>query len=296
MKELALKSRETEELIDIYFYRPLGYGVAKVAKKLGLTPNIVSILAGIIGVIAGHLFYYTSLKINLIGIALFIISDIFDSADGVLARITNNKTTTGRILDGISGNAVFLSIYVHLALRLYNELGSVLYIGLVFLAVVSHSIQFPIADFYRNAYLYIVIDKKKAELDSLSSGAPLNAGASTSIYYKLYSAVLGIQRLFTKSFKSLYDLVNNKYPEEILPALREEYKRLNQPLIKYYNFLTINSRIIILIISLLFREPIIFIVATIVLYNLVLVYVIVVENKYADKLLQLLKSNDMVNA
>lgn len=294
-KELTFKSRDTEELIDIYFYRPLGYGVAKIAEKLGLTPNIVSILAGIIGAIAGHLFYYRSLKINLVGVVLFIVSDVFDSADGILARITNNRTTIGRILDGISGNVVFLSIYIHLALRLYNEFGSILYIGLVFLAVVSHSVQFPIADFYRNAYLYVVVDKKKAELDSLSLKASLDVSASTSIYYKLYSAVLGIQKLFTGPFKSFYTLLNHKYPEEIPPHVREGYRKLNQPLIKYYNFLTINSRAIILIISLLFEEPIIFIIATIVLYNLVLTYIIVVENRATGKLLQSLKSNDVMN-
>jgi len=296
VKELTLKSRETEELIDIYFYRPLGYFVAQIAKKVGLTPNIVSILAGIIGVIAGHLFYYTSLKINIIGIMLFIVSDIFDSADGILARITNNKTTIGRILDGISGNVVFLSIYVHLALRLYNEFGSVLYIGLVFLAVVSHSLQFPIADFYRNAYLFVVVDKEKAELDSLSSGDSFNKNTGNSIYYKLYSAVLEIQRLLTKSFKSFYDLVNKKYPFQIPPSIREEYKRLNKPIIKYCNFLTINSRIIILTIALFLGKPVIFISATIVLYNLVLIYVIILENKYSVKLSLLLKSNDKEDA
>lgn len=293
MKELALKSRETEELIDIYFYRPLGYVVAKIAARVGLTPNIITILAGIIGVIAGHLFYYSSLKVNLIGVVLFIVSDVFDSADGILARITNYKTTMGRILDGISGNAVFLSIYVHLALRLYNEFDSILYIGLVFLAIVSHSIQFPIADFYRNAYLYIVVDKKKAELDSLSSKEILDAN---TIYYKLYSAVLSIQRLFSKPFKAFYDLVNSKYPEEIPLAIRQEYRKLNYPIIKYCNFLTINSRAIILIVSLLLGKPVIFIGVTIVLYNFVLAYVIVIENRYTNKLLSLLKSNDIVNA
>ena len=54
--ESTFKAREVEEAIDIWFYRPLGYFVARVCVPLGITPNAVTIISIFIGVAAGHLF------------------------------------------------------------------------------------------------------------------------------------------------------------------------------------------------------------------------------------------------
>jgi hypothetical protein len=50
---------------------------------------------------------------------------------------------------------VFTSIYVHLAIRVAPELGSLAAIGLTLGAGVSHSMQCCVADYYRNAFLYL---------------------------------------------------------------------------------------------------------------------------------------------
>ena len=39
----SLKSLDTEEGIDLAFYRPIGYAWACLAKKLGVTPNAITI-------------------------------------------------------------------------------------------------------------------------------------------------------------------------------------------------------------------------------------------------------------
>ena len=38
----SLKSMDTEEHIDLAFYRPIGYAWACLAKKLGVTPNAIT--------------------------------------------------------------------------------------------------------------------------------------------------------------------------------------------------------------------------------------------------------------
>ena len=47
----SLKSEDTEEVIDIYFYRPIGYFFAKIAMKLHITPNMITIASIFIGTI-----------------------------------------------------------------------------------------------------------------------------------------------------------------------------------------------------------------------------------------------------
>ena len=39
----SLKSMDTEETIDLMFYRPIGFAWAVLCAKLGITPNVITI-------------------------------------------------------------------------------------------------------------------------------------------------------------------------------------------------------------------------------------------------------------
>ena len=52
-------------------------------------------LGGIFGIAAGHLYYYRDLRLNLLGMALHVISNALDNADGQLARLTNKGSREG---------------------------------------------------------------------------------------------------------------------------------------------------------------------------------------------------------
>src|ERR1041385_3118307 len=116
--ESTYKARDVEETIDIYFYRPVGYLIARICQALGITPNTVTIISIFIGVAGGHLLYYRDVATNVWGIILWVIADTLDSVDGQLARMTNHKSKLGRILDGLGGNLMFVSIYLHLFMRM----------------------------------------------------------------------------------------------------------------------------------------------------------------------------------
>ena len=47
--ESTLKSLDTEEFIDIHFYRPIGYQWALFFNKLGVSPNSITIASIFIG-------------------------------------------------------------------------------------------------------------------------------------------------------------------------------------------------------------------------------------------------------
>ena len=70
--EASFKSMDTEEFLDIYFNRPIGYAWALFFKKLKVHPNVVTILSIILGVGAGVMFYYPDMKHTVIGILLLI--------------------------------------------------------------------------------------------------------------------------------------------------------------------------------------------------------------------------------
>src|SRR5689334_23384486 len=76
--ESSLKSNDTEEQIDIWFYRPIGYQIALFCAKVGLRPNPVTIISIFFGVAAGILFYYQELWINVIGMLLLVFANSLD--------------------------------------------------------------------------------------------------------------------------------------------------------------------------------------------------------------------------
>lgn len=87
----TLKSADTEEFLDIIFYRKLGYQVAKFSARHGIRPNTITIISIFWGVLAGHLYYYNHFWINLAGVFSLMIANTLDSADGQLARMTTIK-------------------------------------------------------------------------------------------------------------------------------------------------------------------------------------------------------------
>ena len=62
----SLKSLDTEEHIDLWFYRPIGYVWACLARKLGVTPNAITIASIFLGIGAGIAFYFNDIWINII--------------------------------------------------------------------------------------------------------------------------------------------------------------------------------------------------------------------------------------
>src|SRR3954469_4377537 len=118
-RDLAFKSAEIEELSDVYFFRPLGFLVARAAQAIGLTPIGVTLVGTIIGVAGGALLYDE--RLGLLGFALLIVHGIVDSADGQLARLTGRTSELGHILDGVSGYATHIAIYLAIAAGLMHR-------------------------------------------------------------------------------------------------------------------------------------------------------------------------------
>src|SRR5437763_7586869 len=166
--EATYKAREVEGVLDLYFYRPIGFRLAQFFAKVEMKPAGVTLLAGLFGVIAGHLFYYRDLRTNAVGMALLVCANALDNADGQLARLTHQENRDGRIIDSIADHLVFLSIYLHLTLR-YLVAGSSPAICLLALAAgISHALQGAAADYYRTTYLYFATNRAPLRLRSSS--------------------------------------------------------------------------------------------------------------------------------
>ncbi len=99
MLKASFKSQDTEEWLDVHFTRPIGLVFALMWKKLGVHPNVITVISIFLGLGAGWMFYYTDTPHNLMGVILLMFANFCDSTDGQLARLTGQKTLGGRVLD-----------------------------------------------------------------------------------------------------------------------------------------------------------------------------------------------------
>lgn len=277
--QATLKSADTEEWIDLLFYRPIGYRWALLFQKLGVSPNAITIASIFLGVAAGVLFYYNDLLLNVVGMCLLVWANMYDSADGQLARMTGQKSELGRILDGVSGDFWFISIYVALCLRLTPEWGYWIWV-LAAIAGFSHSKQAAMADYYRNIHLFFLKGKSGSELDNSAQQKENFRSLSwkgnwvKKTFLWFYTNYTHSQEQLSPAFQRFFKALREKYGETSPQKIRTRFRMGSLPLMKYTNILSFNTRVIVLFISLLIDMPWIYFVFELTVLNILLVYMV----------------------
>jgi phosphatidylglycerophosphate synthase len=99
-----------------YFARPLSIGVSRRLAPLGVTPNQMTIVSGLIGLAAAPFFLSASPAIQVIGGLLFVAHSVLDGCDGELARLTFRESRLGGLLDFFSDNLVHVAIFICMAI------------------------------------------------------------------------------------------------------------------------------------------------------------------------------------
>ncbi|MDE6564378.1 MAG: CDP-alcohol phosphatidyltransferase family protein [Muribaculaceae bacterium] len=283
----SLKSSDTEEHIDLCFYRPIGFAWAYLFRKLHVSPNAVTIASIFIGVFAGICMYPTDIWINIAGIVLLIWANSYDSADGQLARLTRQYSQLGRILDGMAGDFWFIAIYVAICLRtvetvpLFESHHWAIWCIAV-LAGICHAAQAAVADSYRQFHLLLLKGSAGSELDSTEdllrrySELTWKHDFLRKLIQFFYVRYTRNQEAVSPAMQSVLRAMKTRFPDGRLPEqIREQFRAWSFPLCKWENFMTFNWRSIFLFASLLGGQPWLYFVAELTIFNVVLVYTIV---------------------
>lgn len=283
----TFKSQDTEEWLDIHFTRPLGLLWAKFFNRFNVHPNVVTILSIILGVAAGIMFYFDDFLYNLIGVFLLIWANLYDSADGQLARMTGKKTRWGRILDGFAGDVWFFTIYAAICLRLQNtnipftemKWGIVIWLLAAVSGLIFHGKQCALADYYRNIHLYFIKGNAGSELDdskkltSELKSLSFNKDGMWMVFLFFYRNYTRSQEGMTPRFQNLRVKLREAFANQSFPSkLIEDFRMGSLPLMKYANILTFNTRAIVLYISVLIGLPWIYFVFELTIMNILFFY------------------------
>ncbi len=241
------KAYKMEEFLDIYFYHPLGLIFAKIAYKIGLNPNHVSLLSMLIGVIGGIMLI--SSKTALWGVALIVFSSVLDSSDGQLARITGTSSLAGRVLDGLICYSAFSDAYAAIAFNYLRQNPGAFWIFIIMLvAGFFSSVHSSMYDYYRTTFARIT-----------SGGTFIDKGDENELsgfFEKVYSTYDVYQNFFAASHMKVLKYLKAKSKDSSekkkLALMYEEHNLKN---VHGWNMLGDNSKILgILFAVLLGRE------------------------------------------
>ena len=282
----SLKSIETENKIDLYFYRPIGYQIARVLKHTFITPNMVTVTSIFIGAGAGFMFYFDNLIFNLIGIMLLVTANILDCVDGQLARLSGIKSKIGRILDGIAGDIWFIVIYICLALRLTHEFGTAWFFVPAVLSGLSHLIQANITDYYKTLHLFFESKEKGSEFQNREQirAQQQSMKGIRKMFLSLYLIYTAIQEKTTPTLQLLLVRLQTKYGDDIPQDIRLNFRQESCRLMtKYLDYLTFNGRTVVLFIVILSGYVWIYFVYEIIILNFILFLAIKMHEKMCRK-------------
>lgn len=254
--ESSLKSIETENIIDLYFYRPIGFRIARMLRNTRITPNMVTYLSIFVGAATGILFYFTNNPAyTLLGVLLLISANILDCVDGQLARLTGIKSEIGRILDGLAGDIWFIVIYVGLALRLTHLYGTAWFFVPAVISGLSHFLQAGITDYYKTLHLYFVSKEKGKEFQGaqqVKAQRKMMKKKTSSFFYVLYGYYTHIQEFLTPAMQKMLRALHARYGDDIPESIRLRFRQQSRSLMKHYiDLITFNGRAMVLFLVML---------------------------------------------
>jgi len=259
--EATYKSREIEGFLDIHFYRKVGFQLARFFAWSGITPNGVTLLGTVIGIAAGHLYFYRDLATNVLGMCLHVFANAMDNADGQLARLTNRQSPSGRVLDGIGDNLVYASVYVHLCFRFVAEGGSHGVWVVALLAGLSHRFQSAVAEFCRDAYLRFAAGKLRS-LELSSDLRPQYEAVTWREHFwgklllKLHLGYVTEQEMLCPGLARLEEAARRIFAAGVPQTFQDRYRATNRTMINFFFLLRTNSRMLLVFLLLFVGQPV----------------------------------------
>lgn len=291
--EATYKSREIEGFLDLHFYRKVGFQLARFFAWAGFTPNGVTVIGTLIGIAAGHLYFYRDLATNVVGMCLHVFANAMDNADGQLARLTNCHSPSGRVLDGIGDNLIYWSVYVHLCLRFVAEGGSPGIYLIALVAGLSHRFQSEAAEFCRDAYLRFAVGK----LGSLELASDLRPRYETvtwsnhfsrKLLLKLHLSYVVEQEKLCPGLVRLETTARRTFAGDVPQAFRDRYRQMNRTMISFFFLFRTNTRMLLLFLLLFLAQPVWYFAVELTALNILLVVLALRQNAICRRLEPLL--------
>lgn len=282
--EPVRRAAEIEEASNLYFIHPLSAWIVPYCARAGITPNQLSFTGMGCGIAAGVAYhFYPHLWCVGLGFALMLAWHVLDGADGQLARLTNNFSPIGKVIDGICDYVTFAAVFIGFALALARLHGGWVW-GVAVAAGLCQAVQAAAYELQRQYYNVYGLGRNSAALPDLDAPAPPGAAAWLHrVYTRLQLLVAG----GAAQFHARFGAALQARPDEA-EALRARYCDAFAPAVKRWSLLSSNTRTIAIFLSALVGAPILYFLFVIFALTGSMFWLLAAQRKhYADFALSL---------
>ena len=161
---------------------------------------------------------------------------------------------------------------------------------LVLAAGLSHALQGAAADYFRNAYLFFVNGRARADWDSSrhlkSEFQQLSwrEDPLSKLMLALYINFTWQQELLSPRLRRLRDVAVEEFPDEMPDSLRQHYRDNARPMLRWWGLLMTNSRMLFLFLFLIIDQPAWFFWMEVSVMNLLLLVLILQQENFSRSL------------
>lgn len=151
----SIKSDKSDEFINTYLLRPIAGILVWALYYTPTTPNQVTIISIISGLVAALYYLKGTASAFVIAGLLVTLKDILDSADGQLARAKKQQSRIGRFLDSIGDFVVDVAIFGSIGWTLYKLNNDWMMLLLALLGLIGISLRVSYHVFYQVQFLHL---------------------------------------------------------------------------------------------------------------------------------------------
>ncbi len=196
--ERSVKSDVSDELVNVWLQRPLAGLVTRAVYSTPLTPNHLTIIAVILGIAGGVLLASDGTKLTVAAIC-FYLKDVFDSADGQLARVKQLYSRRGRFLDSIGDFVVNLFLFGGVFIALHHDGVSVFSaLSMSILGFLGVNLRVSYHVFYQTSYLHSRNEYLTNRIEEDFRKEDYNEEKVTMVLQRIFLVLYGWQDNLTK--------------------------------------------------------------------------------------------------
>jgi len=163
-----LKATELEEGLDLVLFRPFAFVLVKLFYPTPVTPNQITLISLLLGLMSGFCFWQGTAAWVLAGAVFLFLTNVFDCADGMLARVRESSSVIGYILDGMVDYITHIVVFVSILHGLSVQTGRPGFIwGIGVPAGISFAWWCAMVDRFRNQWQDRVYNKRNDPLEEV---------------------------------------------------------------------------------------------------------------------------------
>ena len=279
----SLKHIIFDETLTLYILRPIAFIFVKLIYKTKITPNQVSLMTIITGIISGFIFSKGTATYFIIAGSLHFFCLVLDCVDGMIARLKNSGSAVGRIIDGVADYSVGVAVFIGYGIGLSNAgyhvpFGlSVSHWTLLAISAVSWIFHSMIVDYYRVEFMAHGLGMikstwkaKKHFKEELKTIKHDKGKILDKVMIALYLGYSHLQ-LFRLGKEEVYD--------------QKTYYEKNKVLIHLWFWIGPTAQAFVMILSAILFKPIIFFGYMIIVANIWMIVLWIIQARVNKKIL-----------